>query len=228
MITACAVITHHPDFGFDQAIYVANRTGAVGIHDGTPTTASYQKYIIPMEAGFVHHYRQSCQHCAIKDADPHVGMHFGNRISQNRFFVAVKEHVEAAMRLPPVTWSTSLTSLPEPASDKDRIIKYGDNIYSIYDQQRHLVRDMSLFYAYSFKDDDIQTVSKEEFEKYSEGLPLLRYRKHDATVILHGDIFAVTSGHRYKVPDFDKFLSDGNIDKYNSLSVNELDAIPIA
>lgn len=156
--------------------------------------------------------------------------------TSNEVFINPHFHHRKMQRRRPLLFEDGTASFcgeshfPKLVTDKDRVIKYGNTIYTIYENKRHRVTDMMLFHAYSFEDGDIQTVSQEEFDVYPEGLPLLRYKKHDATMNVGGDttIYGVSEGRRYKIEDFDQFISEGNADWYNRMTMEQLQAIPEA
>lgn len=64
-----------------------------------------------------------------------------------------------------------------PQRQLDPAISYlGTDVFTIYDNQRHLVKNWDIFTAFGYHDYDIKRVSKDKLESFPTGLPLLRFK----------------------------------------------------
>ena len=106
---------------------------------------------------------------------------------------------------------------------KDPAIACGDEVYTLYEGRRHLVRDKQLLLNYGYQDSDIKSVSKEKLSKYPLGLPLIRYNGLHATVMLSGSstIYLVVNDALQEVTDWDWFLAQGYHGKYYNVMTKD-------
>lgn len=107
-------------------------------------------------------------------------------------------------------------------------ISCGDQMFSIYDGCRHLIRDQQLLREYGYHNSDFVNISEPELNLYPLGLPLLRDNKLDPPVMAPGSgtIYIVKNGTVHRVLSWDWFLGQGYSGYCNIMDQREIDELP--
>lgn len=110
--------------------------------------------------------------------------------------------------------------------EKDAVVMCGVEIYTIYDGQRHLVRELDLLHHYGYSESKYRRMSEVELGAYPLGLPLIRYNSMDPTLKCPGDrrVFTVSGGEAHVVEQYDFFVRQGfHPDRFNTMNKYELE-----